>query len=371
MDILTGKINAAQLQIKAKQIQIKQLGSDIGKKQDTIISLSDKLSREQASLGELLRKYREFDDVSLTEVALAETDLTTTFSDLTAFDGIQNALHQSFTLVRDTKASTESEKSQLENRKNAALDAQKAIEAEQRKIKDLESQKKNLLAISKGQESAYKVVISNREKQRAAILSALFRLQGSSNISFGQALDYATEVYKKTSLRPAFLMAILTQESNLGQNVGTCNRPGDPPEKGWQKIMKPSRDQAPYLQITSSLGLDPDTMPLSCPIGGGCGGAMGPAQFIPSTWVLYQGKISAVTGHNPPNPWSPEDAFAASGIYLTELGAAGGNYTAERTAALKYYAGSNWNKASNAFYGNDVMKIAADYQSQIDLLQQN
>ena len=30
-------------------------------------------------------------------------------------------------------------------------------------------------------------------------------------------------------MRPAFLLAILTQESDLGKNVGTCNRAGDPP----------------------------------------------------------------------------------------------------------------------------------------------
>jgi membrane-bound lytic murein transglycosylase B len=135
--------------------------------------------------------------------------------------------------------------------------------------------------------------------------------------------------------------------------------------------MKPSRDQAPYLAITSELGLDPETQPLSCPWGGGWGGAMGPAQFIPSTWAIYKAKIANITGNNPPNPWSPRDAFTASGVYLTELGAAGGNYTAERTAALKYYAGGNWNKPANAFYGNSVMKIATDYQAQIDVLQQN
>ena len=133
--------------------------------------------------------------------------------------------------------------------------------------------------------------------------------------------------------------------------------------------MKPSRDYEPYLRITKELGLDPDTMPLSCPYKGGYGGAMGPAQFIPSTWEGMQSAVARLTGNNPPNPWNAIDAFAASGLYLRDLGAAGGSYSAERKAALRYYAGSNWSNPKNAFYGNEVMAIATKYQSQIDILQ--
>lgn len=371
VDILTGQINAAKLKIKAKQIEIQRLGSDIGKKQTVITTLSNRITKEQASLSELLRKYREFDDISLAEVALAEENLTDMFTDVTSFNSIQNSLHRSFTVVRETKTKTETEKEQLQVRRNAELDAQKAIEAEKKKIEQYEKDKQALLKSSKGQEEAYKIILSNRQKQKQTILNALFKLRGSTNISFGEAFEHAKVISQKTGIRPAFLLAIITQESNLGENVGTCNRAGDPPEKHWKEIMKPSRDHAPYLQIVSELGIDPETQPLSCPFGGGWGGAMGPAQFIPSTWAIYKSKISAITGNNPPNPWVARDAFAASGIYLTELGAAAGGYTSERTAALKYYAGGNWAKPSNAFYGNQVMAIAADYQAQIDILQRN
>jgi membrane-bound lytic murein transglycosylase B len=135
--------------------------------------------------------------------------------------------------------------------------------------------------------------------------------------------------------------------------------------------MKPERDIEPFKRITKSLGLDPDTTPLSCPIGNGWGGAMGPAQFLPSTWESFKSRITQVTGNNPPNPWDAQDAFAAAGLYLSDLGASGGRASAERRAALKYYAGGNWDKPSNAFYGDQVMAKAADYQEQIDLLQSN
>ncbi len=165
------------------------------------------------------------------------------------------------------------------------------------------------------------------------------------------------------------MLAIITQESNLGANVGTCNRITDPESKNWKAIMKPSRDQSPFQRITAALGLNPYGLPVSCPWKGGWGGAMGPSQFIPSTWELYTKKVAkALNINGMPNPWEPRHAFMASSIYLGELGARKGGYTAERTAALKYYAGGNWYKKSNAFYGNGVMAKAKKIQDDIDLL---
>ena len=96
---------------------------------------------------------------------------------------------------------------------------------------------------------------------------------------------------------------------------------------------------------------------------------MGPAQFIPTTWQLYVDRIRKITGHNPPNPWDPFDAFAAAALLLKDNGAAAGTYSAERTAALKYLAGSNWKKTAYSFYGDDVMALAQKYQEQINILQ--
>lgn len=371
VDILTAEINQAKLKIQAKEIEIKRLGSDIGKKETVILTLGERIEREKESMSELLRKTREVDETSLPEIVLANNSLSELFRDFDTFSTVQLSLHQSFEDIRSNKQKTETEKVQLTTRRSAEIDARAEIEKQKRTIEAKEDEKQNLLRVSKGEENSYKAILAERERQRQAIRSALFRLRGATNISFGEALDYAGVVSKATGIRPAFLLAIITQESNLGENIGTCNRPGDPPEKGWREIMKPTRDHEPYLAITKELGLDPDTMPLSCPYGGGYGGAMGPAQFIPSTWIAYKDKIARATGNNPPSPWNPQDAFAASGIYLTELGAGARTYTAERTAALRYYAGGNWNAPQNAFYGDSVMNIATQYQTQIDILQKN
>lgn len=369
VDILTYKINTAQLNIKAKELEIKRLGSDITKKVETINVLDDKLGEQKKTLRELLRKTRELDDHSFLEIALGGDSLSTFFVDLGRFDFLEKSTQASLSAVRSTIGQTEGEKANLEKRRDAEFNARRVIESEKAKIESLNKEKKMYLSVSKTQESAYKMVISQKEKQRAAIRSALFNLRGAKSITFGEAYDLAKLVSAQTGVRPAFLLAIITQESNLGKNVGTCNRPGDPPEKSWREIMKPGRDYEPYIRITSALGIDPDVQPLSCPLGGGYGGAMGPAQFIPSTWETYQSRIAKATGNNPPSPWNPLDAFTASGLFLADLGANAQTYAAERKAALRYYAGENWNNPKNAFYGNQVMELVSEYESQIAILQ--
>ncbi|MEK7477968.1 MAG: lytic murein transglycosylase [Patescibacteria group bacterium] len=366
--VLDYQITTAKLQIKAKQLEVSRLGSDINQKVNTIGGLNDKIAEGKVSLAEFLKKTRELDDTSVIEVALNDNGFSRLFVDLNSFNFVQEALHSSVNQIRLTKNQTETEKSQLEDKRDATANAKKVIEKETAKIQSLENQKKDLLAVSKNQESNYKKILASKKQKKAAILNALFALRDTGAIPFEKALAYAKEVSARTKVRPAFLLAIMTQETNLGENVGRCNRPGDPPAKSWKNIMKPGRDYEPFQRIVAALGLDPDTVPLSCPQGEGYGGAMGPSQFIPSTWALYEDRIAVVTGNKPPNPWNAEDAFAATGLYLEDLGAAAGTYTAESRAAGKYYAGSRWATAGKS-YSASVMAIADRIQSNIDYLQ--
>ncbi len=371
--ILNAKIKQAQAFIKQRNIAIAQLGKDIEKKTETIKDLEEKIEKGHESLAQLIRKTDEIDNYSLVEVMLTNQDLSDFFSDVDSFQMIKRSMHELFTEIRQTKNITEQERAELDKKKIKEMDTKVQVEAQKREVERNEKEKQYLIQVNKTQEKTYEQVLAERRKRAAEIRAALFALRDSASIPFGDALTYAQKVEKATGVRPAFLLAILTQESNLGKNVGTCNRKNDPPEKGWRKIMpgpeqiaaKLSRrdDQSAFLRITSALGLDPDTTPLSCPLAsGGWGGAMGPSQFIPTTWEAYAPKVEKALGKSVVSPWNPEDAFMAAGIYLSELGASKGGYTAERTAALKYYAGSNWNRSSNAFYGNQVMAKANNIQ---------
>jgi len=361
--ILNAKIDSAKLSIKARALVIENLNQDIGSKEKTINGLSAKIDRELASLADLLRKTRELDNFSIAEFALSGSDLSAFFEDLDAFQTIKASLAQSFDELRSTKITTEEEKGSLESKVKEENDLKKIQELEKKRIEQQEAEKKDILKISRGVESVYQKIIKDKEKSAAQIRAELFALRGSAAIPFEKAYEYATLVSQKTGVRAALILGIIAEESNLGENVGTGN---------WKVDMKAPRDTVPFLDITSRLGLNPDAMPVSKKPWYGYGGAMGPAQFIPSTWILYEDRIASATGHNPPNPWLPEDAFMATGLLMADNGADKKTYAAERLAALRYLAGwTNATKSAYAFYGNDVMDLAAKYQRQIDILNAN
>lgn len=359
--IFDARISEATLSIKARNIAIQKLSQDINSKQATIGKLSDKIEREKESLAQLLRKTNEIDSSSLVEVVLSEKDISQFFADLDSFGSIKSSLNDSLGNIVIAKTNTEEEKKILEEKKTEETELRAIQELQKKRIEENKAERNKILKVTKGKEKEYQKVLSAKEKSAASIRSELFVLQGSKAISFEKALDFANRVFEKTGVRQAFLLGIIAEESNLGQNVGTGN---------WRVDMKSPRDTEPFIKITSELGLDPDKMPVSKKPWYGYGGAMGPAQFIPSTWVLYKDRIASLVGHNPPNPWEPEDAFMAAGILLKDNGAAKKTYEAERFAALCYLAGcKNAKKSAYAFYGNDVMELADKYQKQIDILQ--
>jgi membrane-bound lytic murein transglycosylase B len=198
-------------------------------------------------------------------------------------------------------------------------------------------------------------MLKDTQAKANAIRSRLFTLLGGGQMSFGQAYQFAKFAGSATGVRPAFLLAILDHESALGRNVGQCS---------YHTAMNP-KDQPTFLAITAALGIDPEKQKVSCPNADGIyGGAMGPAQFIPSTWQNYSSRVQAIVGHSP-SPWNNQDAFVAAALYVRDAGA----NVDERMAAAKYYCGGNWNRyVCTNVYGQRVVDKAASFQNDIDLI---
>jgi membrane-bound lytic murein transglycosylase B len=324
-----------------------------------------------------LRNTNAFDDENMVHLILSDSSMSNFYSDLEAYNSIKQAVKASTDLIRGIKSDTEVAKTDLEKKQNAETDAKVELENAQQKVTQSETEKKKLLAISKNTEAAYKTLAAEKKAQADKIRAALFPLRDSQAIPFGTALAYAEEASKITGVRPAFVLAILQQESNMGANVGSCvitdlttgATKGVNSGTIFTNGIHPTRDLPLLKTIVEGLGRNPITTRVSCPLaGGGYGGAMGPTQFIPSTWNLIQKRVGNALGKAIPDPWNPQDAIMASSYLLMDNGAAVGGFTAERTAALRYYAGGNWYKPSNAFYGNNVMIKAVAIQANIDLL---
>lgn len=359
ISVLTSQITIAQKEIRARDLTIQKLNDDISDKESSIANVDKRVAMSEASVAELLRRAREVDDVSLPALVLSDS-ISDAFHDMDVYGTLQNSLHESFAKLAALRSDLASRKAALEDTQSEQEDMRRIQLVEKQAIERRNLEKKQILTVTKGQESIYKTLIADKEKQAAQIRAALFDLRDSGAIRFDVALKYAKEASAATGVRPAVILGIIAEESNLGENVG----------KGtWTVDMKSPRDTEPFKAICAALGLDPNKMPVSKKPWYGWGGAMGPAQFIPSTWVLYQDRIAKITGQNPANPWDARTAIFAAALLMKDNGANGGTRASERLGALRYLAGwANASKKAYAFYGNDVMDLADKFQAQIDIL---
>lgn len=358
--IFNSQINSAELSIRARNLVIGGLKDDIGEKSATIAQLNDKLAREKKSLGQLLRKTREIDSYSLVEVILGTQNLSDFFRDIDSFSSIKAALKESFDEIEVTKRAAREEQEDLLGKQAEEEELRRIQELQKRRVLEDKREKDRILDITKGEEERYQTILDSKKRSAASIRSQLFALRGSDAIPFEQALEYANWASEKTGVRPALILGIIKNESRLGEFIGTGT---------WREDMHPERDRPIFLDITARLGFDPDAMPVSAKPWYGWGGAMGPAQFIPSTWVLYEKRLGKILGVDVPNPWNPQHAFMASAMLLADNGAKKGGFAAERLAALRYFAGwKNATKPAYAFYGDDVMRYAEEFQELIDIL---
>ena len=216
------------------------------------------------------------------------------------------------------------------------------------------------LAETQGREQNFANQITATEANATRIRTQLYLLADIGKaLSFGEAFAVAKPISDAVGVRPAFLLAVLQKESRLGALSGTGF---------WRTDMHP-RDWPAFLTITQELGLDPDQAPVSRKPSYGWGGAMGPAQFLPATWLAYRDRIIALTLHTPPSPWNVPDAFAAAAIKLAAGGANERTPSAEWRAAMIYFAGGNWKNPAYAFYGDAVEDLSAAFQAQISILE--
>ncbi len=358
-----------RLQIKATNIKL----GDLDKKISTTIKAIDankaKIARLKIDLSKLLRLLHQKGRELFLLKLLVDGGLSEAFTEMANYQKLSTSIGA---LVQESKIAQQQLNTQqvaYEEQQDDARELLSIAKIQQNSLTGKLDEQTQLLQATKGLETTYQNLLKDSKKQAAEIRNRIYELLGvSTQINFGQAVVLAQTVDKQTGVPAAFLLAILTQESNLGKNVGTCNRPGDPPEKSWKIIMKPSRDQEPFLAVTTELGRDPDITPVSCPMrnkdGGqlGWGGAMGPAQFIPSTWIGYKDKVIALTGKSPADPWDIRDAFMAAGLLLKNNGA-DETKNGQWKAAMRYFSGST--KTKYRFYGDNVLTLTAKYEQDI------
>ncbi len=364
---LNANINQLQLEIRALSLTIEQTGLDISATQSQIEIAQGKLNIHKLALARYLRIMNEMDNENLTAVLFKNNRLSGFFNNLRNIEDNQTKAQTTITAIKTLKTELEQVEADLEEKKKELERLKSFQETAKRSLEGDKSSKDRLLKETKGQEARFQQLVKESQKDIQKIREQIFYLE-QNGVTVEDAIKFGQLAAIRVDIRPAFLIAILEVESGLGRNVGTGNWLDDM-YKCYLKLKKPGRAEAEknaFLEITSKLGLNPDTVKVSREPNYGCGGALGPAQFLPTTWLAYEDEVARVTGHNPPNPWNIEDAFMASAIKLAKGGAASKTRVGETSAAKAYLSGNS--KCSTRicnYYASAVLKKAASIEQNL------
>lgn len=367
---LDNEIKRAQLTINGLNLSVKQTEGNIGLREESIKEVEIKMEKQKKSLSEYLRTIYKQNNLSLIEMLLVRKDLAEFFEEVSAMENVQKDINQSLDDLTVLKEELQKEKDELEDKREELLSLRALAQIQKQNVDYQKTQKNKLLKDTQGQESNYQKIIQAKKQNIAAIRSQIQYL-AKTGVTAEEAVKYATLAANRTGIRAAFLLGLLEVETGRRYEEGVITAGSHTGSGNWYtdlymcyiNLGKPTsaeKQKSAFMQITSELGYNPDQMAVSARPNYGCGGAMGPAQFLPTTWLLFRDNVARLTGHNPPNPWDVEDAFTAAALYLADAGATAKTRTAELRAAKAYISGSpNCTKYICNFYSNEVLRIAA------------
>jgi peptidoglycan hydrolase CwlO-like protein len=347
---LKNKINQLDLEIRRSNLIIQDLGLQIRDTEGSIETTSLKIEDLKEKLVGSLRTIYEEDQKPLVEVLFSEETISGFFDNLMALEILNLESQGLLEDIKGLKSSLEEQKEKLGGEKDELEETVRSLAYQKQESEAVRKEQETLMGMTETQHDQYVKQKEITEQKAAEIRARIFQLAGIPEVempTFGEALEVAKWVQGQTGVRPALLLSIITQESALARNVGQCYlsdlESGTTyhvtTKRKFPRGIHPTRDLPPFLGITKELGRDPLRTPVSCWINVGrgpnygWGGAMGPAQFIPSTWMLVRSRVSSITGKPTANPWSVRDSFLAAGLYLRDLGAASN----ELLAAGRYF----------------------------------
>jgi len=382
IDILKKKIKNLDYQIYQSNLAIKDLGFQIEDTQSSIDKTSLKIKESRYQLANILQCIYEEDQKSLIEILLSEKELSDFFDDLMALEILNSKNQELLGTIKSLKSSLESEEQLLSEEKEDTERMVKIQTLQKQESAKTKEEQEYFLKMTEAQYQQYLKEKKELEARAAEIMARITQLTlaGMKVPTTPEELyELASWAGKLTGVRPALILGLIEVESALGINVGQCNCAGQPvcrhPELSYKQVMS-SKQWDAFLTITQELGLNPNTTPVSCYVSGGqvqMGGAMGPAQFMPNTWLNlgYKQKVENITGIKPANPWLASDAFLAAALYLANFDAGTKSRESEMGAVTAYLCGTSkmtdrCQAAGGKWYRDLVMEKTDKWQKWID-----
>lgn len=365
------EVKRREVEIKRLTIALRQTSLEITNKGDTIAALTKKIDTSRKSLGASLFLLYAYGDENALTILLKNKTISDFFDSVHSLTRVQNSVQQTLAEFKVDRDDLQKQKADLEQTQEDQQNLKALQDVERHFLAIKKKEKDNLLRQTKGKEALFQQLLQSKKSDIAALRAQLFYL-GKTGITAEEAVRAATLAASRANIRPAFLLALLEVETgkqfedgviSVGSNVGTGTWRHDLYECYIDigKLNAAESEKQAFFQITSRLNLDPDRMPVSRRPNYGCGGAMGAAQFLPTTWLRFEDQVAQLTNHRPPNPWNPEDAFTAAAIFLAQAGASSQTTSGELAAARTYISGSSsCGKSICRYYSNRILALARE-----------
>ena len=167
---LNAEIRLTQGKIYASELHLKRLDLEISDKNEEIDAM-------RASLAEVIRSVYQSDNESLLEIFITRREISDFFDDVKYIQNLEEAIGENLEVLKGLKSDLEAREAEEAATKRKLVNL--AEELSDRRLLE-ESSKKNkdqLLRVTKNKEAEYQRLVREREKQRAAILDEIRKIE--------------------------------------------------------------------------------------------------------------------------------------------------------------------------------------------------
>jgi len=143
--------------------KIESTNYTLQKIQEETANTVDKINKGKDTIGQLIRNMDEMEDISLLEMALANTELSVIWNDIENIQRFKSVILNNIKKLKVFKKELENKKLENEIEKKILLQLEDQL-LDQKKIVEINKENKNsLLTETKNQESTYQTIITNKK----------------------------------------------------------------------------------------------------------------------------------------------------------------------------------------------------------------
>lgn len=342
-------VNVTQVQISKTSGLIESAEESINRKEEEVYNLLEQNELQKKLLTKFLQEFYYMKRQPVISQALFKGDFSTVYGKADHVLTIEEKIVKTIEEIKENKKQLEEEKEEIEGEK----------EEHEQLLAVKTAQQQQLLKEKEATQLELGEVRTKLNKLRSALSSFL-----GSSYDLDDVVDAVKFADKVTGVRAEFIFAMLDKETDLGRFTGGCYySKGKNPVK--EHMKEADRDE--FKDIMDELDYDKNDKKLSCWPGYGYGGAMGVAQFMPTTWRGYDDKIADLTGSKVANPWRLVDGVIGMALKLKAAGA--DSKKNEHYAAKVYYCGGPgspyWSNKCEA-YADTVVSWSKGYDEYFD-----